>query len=138
MPAPSYSGTTAASDPTIGVTTAESGILVTDFSYSLENESVWFRDRWGGRIGRATDHDAALAYTLTGDVSDETAGVNLAAFDVAATLANEEFFASASSTHHALDFTTADTMLNGASGSAPAGSARTVTLEYIRPLLYTV
>ena len=135
---PTYSGTTATSDPTIGVTTAESGILITGFDYSVENDSVWFRDRWGGRIGRATNHDAALNYTFTGEVSDGSAGVNLASYTAAATIANEDFFASSGTTHHGLVFTTADTMLNGASGSAPAGAARTVTLEYIRPILYTV
>ncbi len=139
MPSPNYTGDTAiGSDASIGLTTSETGIINEGMSYAHENESVWFRDRYSGRIGRANDHDAAVTYSLAGSVSAKNSGVNVATYVAAATIANEDYFASSSSTYNALSYSTSDTILDAVSGDQPAGDVRTVTLEYIRPRFYSV
>ena len=109
-----------------------------DFSYTHENDAVEFRDNFGGRMGFALNHDAAITYSVNGTVSSKAAGVNIAAFTAAATLANEDFMASAGSTYNTINYASADTILTGVSGNQPQGGGRTVTLEYLRPQGFSI
>ena len=134
MPSPTFVGTALGADVSIGAGADETGILLSDLSYDLENPQVDFFDRYGGTIGYATNHSAALNVSLSGQVSDKDAGVNVLTFTASCELANKEFFASANSEYNALNFATADTRLVSVSGSQPQGGARTIDLTLNRPL----
>ena len=134
MASPSYIGSALTStQASIGLTTAETGVVRVGMSVTHENPMVEFRDRFGGRIGWAHKHDAALAYSLTADLTLKASGLNIAQFGAAATLANKDYFASAGATYNTLDYTTCNTFLTGASMDQQPGSPRTVSFEYLRP-----
>ncbi len=134
MPSPSFVGTALGADVSVGAGNDETGILLSDLSYDLENPQVDFLDRFGAVTGYATNHQAAINYSVSGVVSDKDAGLNVATFTAAIELGNKEFFASASSTYNNINFATADTRLTGVSGSQPQGGARTIDLSLNRPL----
>ena len=135
MATPSYVGANITStDVTIGAGADETGILLGDFSADLENPEVVFQDRYGGEIGAAVNYDPKLNYSVDGEVSDKDAGLNVATFTAAVSLANVDFFASATSSHHGLDFASADARLIGASFSQPRSGARTLSLNIRRPI----
>ena len=139
MAAPSYVGVGVNStDITIGAGADETGILLGDLSYDLENDSVPFTDRFGGRIGVAINHDAALVYSLDGTVTDKDAGVNVLTFTAACSLANIDFFASSSATYNGLNFNSRETRLVSVSGSQPQGGARTVSMTLERPIGFNI
>lgn len=134
MPAPSYIGSVNSTDATIGAGADETGILLNDLSVELENPEVVFRDRYSGETGYAVNFNPKLNYTVSGEVTDKDAGINVMTFVAAATPANEEFFASSTSTHNGIDFASADCRLTGANCAQPAGDARTITVNISRPL----
>ena len=134
MPTPSYVGTALGADVTVGAGSAETGILLSDLSYDLENPQVDFFSRFGSVVGYATNHAAALNYSLSGQVSDKDAGVNVLTFTASVELANKEFFASANSEYNALNFAAADSRLVSVSGSQPQGGARTGDINLNIPL----
>ena len=134
MPTPSFVGSVTGKDVSLGAGADEDGIILSDFSYDLENPQVDFFDRFGAVSGYATNHQAALNYSVSGIVSDKDAGLNIATFTAAITLANKDFFASASSTHNGIDFSSSEIRLTAVSGSQPQGGARTVDLSFNRPL----
>ena len=134
MPTPSYVGTTLGDDVSVGAGADETGILLSDLSYDLENPQVDFLDRFGGVVGYATNHQAAINMSLSGQVSAKGSGVNVLTFTASVELANKEFFASANSEYNAIDFASADTRLVSVSGSQPQGGARTVDITLNRPL----
>ena len=133
MPSPSFVGSVNSTDVSLGAGADESGIILGDLSYDLENPQVDFFDRFGAVSGYATNHQAAINYSVNGVVSDKDAGLNVATFTAAITLANADFFASASATHNGIDFTGAEIRLVGVSGSQPQGGARTVDLSLNPP-----
>lgn len=134
MPSPSFVGTALGADVSVGAGNDETGILLSDLSYDLENPQVDFLDRFGAVIGYGTNHAASLNHSLSGTVSDKDAGVNVLTFTASVELANKEFFAESSSTYNGLNFATADTRLVSVSGSQPQGGARTIDLTLNRPL----
>ena len=134
MPAPSYVGFTGApGDVSIGAS-AETGILVGDIDFTLENPRVDFFDEYGALKGFARNHAAAYVLNVTGEVDDKNDGLNVMNMTSAVTPANLNFFASATATHHTLDFSTAETFLDEVSGSQPRGGARTASFTYRRHL----
>mgnify|MGYP003149764084 FL=1 len=140
MATPSYVGVGInATNVTIGAEFDESGVLLGDLSYDLQNDAVEFRDRYSGRIGYAVNHDAALVYSLTGcTVTDKDAGLNVLTFTAAVTLANADFFASSGSSHNGLDFADREIRLASVSGSQPQGGARTVDMTFERPIGFNI
>ena len=139
MATPSYVGVGVNStDITIGASSDETGILLGDLSYDLENDAIEFRDRYNGRIGYAVNHDAALVYSLSGTVTDKDGGVNVLTFTAAASLANIDFFASSASTYNGLDFADRETRLVSVSGSQPQGGARTGDMTLERPIGFNI
>ena len=139
MPAATFVGVgVSATDVSIGASADETGILLGDIDYSHDNPRVDFVDRFGGVIGFARNHNSQLNLTVNGEVDDIDAGVNVASFTAAATVANENFFASATETYNTINYAAADTILDSVSGSQPRGGARTITLNYIRPIGFAV
>ena len=134
MPTPAFVGSVNSTDVSLGAGADESGIILGDLSYDLENPQVEFLDRFGGVTGYATNYAAAINYSVNGVVSSKAAGLNIATFTAAISLNNADFFASASSTHNGIDFTGAEIRLVGVSGSQPQGGARTIDLSLNRPL----
>lgn len=133
MPAPSFTGFAGAQgDVSIGATSAETGIHIGDSDWSVDNPMVEFFDRWGGVIGKAVNFNSSLSLTINGEVSDKDAGVNVATFTAAATVANENSFAATGNTHHGIDFSVAEIYLTAASGGQPRGAGRTVSLTYMK------
>ncbi len=134
MPTPSFVGSVSSSDVSLGAGADESGIILGDLSYDLENPQVDFFDRFGAVSGYATNHQAAINYSVNGVVSSKAAGLNIATFTAAITLANADFFASANSTHNGMNFEDSEIRLVGVSGTQPQGGARTIDLSLNRPL----
>lgn len=135
MPAASFVGFSGTpGDISVGATSAETGILLGDMDYTHDNPRVDFFDRYGGIIGVARNHNAMLTLNINGEMKDIDAGLNVASFTAAATIANEEFFAASVSTYNTLDYANAPTLLDSVSGSQPRGGARTVSLSYFRPI----
>ena len=134
MPTPAFVGSVNSTDVSLGAGADESGIILGDLSYDLENPQVDFLDRFGAVTGYATNHQAAINYSVNGVVSSKAAGLNIATFTAAISLNNADFFASASSTHNGIDFAGAEIRLVGVSGSQPQGGARTIDLSLNRPL----
>ena len=134
MPTPAFVGSVNSTDVSLGAGADESGIILGDLSYDLENPQVDFLDRFGGVTGYATNYAAAINYSVNGVVSSKAAGLNIATFTAAISLNNADFFASASSTHNGIDFAGAEIRLVGVSGSQPQGGARTIDLSLNRPL----
>lgn len=134
MPTPSYVGTALGPDVSVGAGDDETGILLSDLSYDLENPQVDFTDRFGGVVGYATNHSASINMSLSGTVSNKSQGINTLTFTASVELANKEFFASANSEYYGFNFATADTRLVSVSGSQPQGGARTVDISLNRPL----
>ena len=136
MPAPTLAGGTAfaAYDITIGATAAETGILVGDISFTIDNPMVEFFDRWGGVIGKAVNHNASVQLDIQGEVSDSDAGVNVANFTAAATVGNDATFEGSTDTYHGIDFSGTSFWLTAASGSQPRGAGRDVSLSYTKHL----
>lgn len=139
MPTPSYVGDTVnGTDATVGAGSDETGILVGDIDWSLDNPRVDFMDRYGGIVGKATNYNPTLSLTINGEVTDKDAGINVQTFVAGATIANEDFFAASGSTYHGIDFSTATSVLEDASGSQPREGARTITTVFNRHLGLTI
>lgn len=144
MPTPSFVGSVSSSDVSLGAGADESGIILGDLSYDLENPQVDFFDRFGAVTGYATNHQAAINYSVSGVVSDKDAGLNIATFTAAVSLANDDFFskeqdnANTDETYNGVVFkdsnVTSAIRLVGVSGTQPQGGARTVDLSLNRPL----
>ena len=131
MPAPNYVGDDINStDVTIGAGSPETGILLGDMSYSHDNPTVEFFDRYGGVIGKATNFNPSLSIDVSGEVEDKDAGVNVDTFIAAGNLTNADFFASSSSTYNGIDYSSTTQHLSAASGSQPRGGGREVSLTY--------
>ena len=140
MATPSYVGVGINStDVTIGAGADETGVLLGDLSYDLQNDAVEFRDRYSGRIGYAVNHDAAIVLSLSGcTVTDKDGGLNVLTFTAAASVTNADFFAATGSTYNGLDFAAAETRLASVSGSQPQGGARTVDMTFERPIGFNI
>ena len=146
MPEPSFVGSVNNKDVSLGAKEDEEGIILGDLSFDLENPQVDFFDRFGAVTGYATNHQAALNYSVSGVVSDKDAGLNVATFTAAVTLANDDFFSveqdngNTDETYHGIKFkddspaVTSAIRLVGVSGTQPQGGARTIDLSLNRPL----
>lgn len=144
MPSPTFVGSVASKDVSLGAGADEEGIILGDLSFDLENPQVDFFDRFGAVTGYATNHQAAINYSVSGVVSDKDAGLNVATFTAAVTLANDDFFskeqdnANTDETYNGIAFkdsnVTSAIRLVGVSGTQPQGGARTIDLSLNRPL----
>lgn len=144
MPSPTFVGSVASKDVSLGAGADESGIILGDLSYDLENPQVDFFDRFGAVTGYATNHQAAINYSVSGVVSEKNAGLNVATFTAAVSLANDDFFsveqdnANTDETYNGIKFkdsgVTSAIRLVGVSGTQPQGGARTIDLSLNRPL----
>ena len=144
MPTPSFVGSVNSTDVSLGAGADESGIILGDLSYDLENPQVDFFDRFGAVTGYATNHMAAINYSVNGVVSSKAAGLNVATFTAAISLNNDDFFskeqdnANTDETYNGVVFkdsnVTSAIRLVGVSGTQPQGGARTVDLSLNRPL----
>jgi hypothetical protein len=65
MPTPAFVGTALGADVSIGAGADETGILLTDLSYDLENPQVDFLDRFGAVIGYSQPQGGARTIDLT-------------------------------------------------------------------------
>lgn len=136
MPAPDFIGSVNTTDASIGLGADETGIIVDSMDMDLDNPEIAFLDRFGGETGYAVNYNPKLNFTLSGEVSDKDAGVNVITFTALASIANSDFFESTAGTYHGLDFDTAgaEVRLTSVSGSQPRGGARTITANLSRPL----
>lgn len=143
MPAPIYVGDIGGvgdtyPDAAIGASSAETGILLDSFDSDIDPSEVAFFDIYGAEIGYAKTHAMMITYTVTGEIGDIDAGVFAATFTAAATLANENMYASTTQTFFNIDMSASDTILTGASFTSPRGNPRAVTLNYKRPRGFAV
>ena len=106
-----------------GVTNAESGINISSFRQSFQNEKEWLPDRFGGRTGFAHDFDPHSTMTIEGEISTALGSVMSAAFGTAITVANET---------DGYDTTTGDTFLEDIEESQDRGGWATASLTLIR------
>lgn len=137
MPTPSYAVLASAvtgPDITIGAGADETGILIGDLSYTHDNPSIKLRDRFGGVINKITNYDPSLTIDVEGVVADKDGGLNVDTFIATTSMANADFFASASSTYNGIDYTGAELILEDASGTQPQSGERTVSHTYMRHL----
>jgi len=87
MPSPSY--VDGASGMQKGVKTAETGIKVESVDWTINDPMEYSFDRYGGHDGFAHGFNPSVEIEVSGEVSDEDAGVCIAQFGTAITFANE-------------------------------------------------
>ena len=85
MPSPSY---VQAAGMQKGVKTAESGIKIDSFDTSISDEKALAYDEYGGVCGFAYNFNPSITISITGEVSDENAGLCIAQYGAALTIAN--------------------------------------------------
>ena len=106
-----------------GVTSAETGINISSFRQSYQNEKEWLPDRFGGRTGFAHNYDPHSTMTIEGEISTALGAVMSAAFGTALTVANQT---------DGYDTTTGDTFLEDIEESQDRGGWATASLNLIR------
>ena len=86
MPAPTY--VDGSSGMLKGVESAETGIKVESIEWSIDDPKEYSFDRYGGHDGFAHGFNPSVTITVSGEISNENAGVPIAEFGTAITFAN--------------------------------------------------
>ncbi len=86
MPAPTYVNNSGMQK---GVKNDETAIKVESVEWSIEDPKEYSFDRYGGHDGFAHGFNPSVTITVSGEVSDEDAGLCIAQFGTAITFANE-------------------------------------------------
>tara|TARA_R110000824_G_scaffold56954_2_gene155366 strand:- start:694 stop:1122 length:429 start_codon:yes stop_codon:yes gene_type:complete len=85
MPAPTYVSTSGMQK---GVETAESGIKIDSIDWSISDEKALAYDRYGGVCGFAHGFNPSVSISISGEISDEEAGLPISQYGTAITIAN--------------------------------------------------
>ena len=120
MPTPSY---IQGGSSTRGIVSAETGINVGSFSESFENPKEYLLDRFGGRVGFATDYDKSSTCSITGETSTAATAVMAVAQATATTIANQT---------DGYGVTTGDNYLDSIELSQDRGAWMTASLSFTR------
>ena len=86
MPSPTYVDSTGMQK---GVENAETGIKVESVEWTIEDEKIYSFDRFGGHDGFAHNFNPSITISVSGEISDENAGLPISQYGTAVTFANQ-------------------------------------------------